>query len=231
MSVFFPRRVCYLVITRTSTGMAGDAFEKRKEKEVSNVASNKWIRTAKAGYIVISVLLCVFGIVLILIPDISAALICRIGGFILILFGTVKIISYCSRDLYRLAFQYDLALGILLIALGAILIVRTRIMMNAICIFLGIYILADALLKIQISIDSKTFGLRRWWLILAAAVVTGIFGFLLVFCPSEGTRAILLLLGISLLTEGILNLITILNAVKIIRRQMPVIMDGEYEEI
>lgn len=193
--------------------------------------SNNRIQTAKVGYIIISILLCVLGIVLIAVPDFSASMLCWIGGALLILFGLVKIIGYCSKDLYRLAFQYDLAFGILLIALGAILMIRSDTVMNVICIFLGICILADALLKIQISIDAKVFGIRRWWLILSAAILTGIAGFLLVLRPSEGTQIVLLLLGIALLTEGVLNLITILTAVKIIRSQKPIVIEADYEDL
>lgn len=192
------------------------------------MVSNKRIQTARIGYIIISILLCMLGIVLIAVPDFSVSLFCRIGGLILILFGLVKIVGYCSKDLYRLAFQYDLAFGILLIALGAVLILHSNTMMNVICILLGICILADALLKIQISIDSKTFGIRQWWLILAVAVITGIIGFLLVLRPSESVHIIILLLGIALFTEGMLNLVTVLTAVKIIRRQIPVVIDAEY---
>ena len=182
---------------------------------------NKRIWTAKIGYIVISILISVLGIVLITVPDFSASLLCRLGGGILILFGIVKIIGYCSNDLYRLAFQYDLAIGILLIALGAVLILRTRIMTNAICILLGIYTLADALLKIQISIDSKAFGIRQWWLILVVAIMTGTIGFLLVLRPSESTRVAMILLGLALLMEGVLNSITVLTSVKIIHNRLP----------
>lgn len=192
---------------------------------------NRRIQTAKVGYIVISALLCILGIVLMAVPDFSAFLLCRIGGVLLILFGLVKLIGYCSKDLYRLAFQYDLAFGILLIALGAVLIVRSDSMINMICIFLGISILADALLKVQISIDAKAFGIRRWWLILAVAILTGIIGFLLVFRPSEGARLLMLLLGAALFTEGALNLVTILTAVQMARREMPIVIEGEYSEI
>ena len=183
--------------------------------------SNNCIHTAKVGYIIISVLLCVMGIVLIVVPNFSALLLCRIGGLLLILFGFVKIIGYCSKDVYRLAFQYDLAFGILLIALGVILIFRSEIMVNVIYIFLGIFILADALLKIQISIDSKAFGIRMWWLILAVAIITGIIGFLLVLRPTESTEIVMLLLGMTLITEGVLNLVTILISVRIIHKQKP----------
>lgn len=192
---------------------------------------NNRIKAAKIGYIIISILLCVLGIVLIAVPDFSVTLLCVLGGGIMMLFGLVKIIGYCSKDLYRLAFQFDLAFGILFVVLGFILIIRTDAMVNLICIVMGICVLADALLKIQISIDSRAFGIKKWWLILAMAILTGVAGFLLISRPSESIQIIMILFGIVLITEGVLNLITILIAVKIIRHQMPEVIDAEYCEI
>lgn len=191
---------------------------------------NKRIQAAKLGYILLSVALCVLGGVLIAVPNFSAALLCRLVGVTMLLFGAVKIIGYCSKDLYRLAFQYDLAFGILLIALGGILLFRPDTMVQIICIIMGVCVLADALLKIQISIDSKAFGLEKWWLILVTAILTGIAGFLLVLRPMESARAVMILLGVTLITEGLLNLTTILTAVKIIRRQRPEIIDTDMAE-
>lgn len=191
---------------------------------------NNRIKVAKTGYIIISILLCVLGIVLIAVPDFSVTLLCVLGGGIMMLFGLVKIIGYCSKDLYRLAFQFDLAFGILFVVLGFILIIRTDAMVNLICIVMGICVLADALLKIQISIDSRAFGIKKWWLILAMAILTGVAGFLLIFRPSESIQTIMILFGIDLITEGVLNLITILTAVKIIRHQLPEVIDVEYCE-
>lgn len=191
---------------------------------------NKRIQAAKLGYILLSVALSVLGGVLIAVPDFSAALLCRLVGVTMLLFGAVKIIGYCSKDLYRLAFQYDLAFGILLIALGGILLFRPDTMVQIICIIMGVCVLADALLKIQISIDSKAFGLEKWWLILVAAILTGVAGFLLVLRPMESARAVMILLGVTLITEGLLNLTTILTAVKIIRRQCPEIIDTDMAE-
>ena len=191
---------------------------------------NNRIKVAKTSYIIISILLCVLGIVLIAVPDFSVTLLCVLGGGIMMLFGLVKIIGYCSKDLYRLAFQFDLAFGILFVVLGFILIIRTDAMVNLICIVMGICVLADALLKIQISIDSRAFGIKKWWLILAMAILTGVAGFLLIFRPSESIQTIMILFGIALITEGVLNLITILTAVKIIRHQLPEVIDVEYCE-
>lgn len=148
----------------------------------------------------------------------------------MVLFGAIKIIGYFSKDLYRLAFQYDLAFGILIMALGIIMIARTNVMVSIICIIFGIYVLADALLKVQIAIDAKAFGISKWWLILAVAILTGVAGFLLVLRPSESAQILMVLLGLSLISEGLLNLITILTAVKIIRRQRPEIIDTDTAE-
>lgn len=189
--------------------------------------SNKRLWMAKAGYVLSCVLLCALGITLIAVPDFSISMLCRVGGILLILFGCVKIIGYISKDLYRLAFQFDLAFGILLISMGAILILRTESMVHIICSLLGLYILADALLKVQISIDSRSFGIRQWWIILAAAVITSIVGFLLIFRPYESARMAMILLGISLLSEGILNLVTVLTAVKIFRRRSSSEIDAD----
>ncbi|MCI6935805.1 MAG: DUF308 domain-containing protein [Clostridiales bacterium] len=191
---------------------------------------NKRIQTAKIGYILISLMLCVLGVVLIVCPGVSAGLLCKISGVIMVLFGAIKIIGYFSKDLYRLAFQYDLASGILIMAIGVIMIARTNVMVSIICIIFGIYVLADALLKVQIAIDAKAFGISKWWLILAVAILTGVAGFLLVLRPSESAQILMVLLGLSLISEGLLNLITILTAVKIIRRQRPEIIDTDTAE-
>lgn len=187
------------------------------------------IRAAKIGYIVMSAAFCLLGLVLIAFPQVSAKVICKAVGIMLIVFGAVKLVGYFSKDLYRLAFQYDLAFGVLMMALGIITLLHADNVMNFICVALGISILVDGLFKVQISLDSMRFGIRLWWLILAIAIIAGAAGILLIFRPTEGTEALMILLGCSLITEGILNLSTVLTAVKIIRHQMPDIIDADAE--
>lgn len=179
------------------------------------------MRVAKIGYIAVSAALCFFGVLLIVKPEISLAAFGLFTGIVLIIFGIIKIVGYLSRDLYRLAFQYDLACGILVIALGIMVILELNDVIDTICIAVGITFLMDGLLKIQISIDAKTFGIRQWWLILSVALLTVVIGVLLVFRTSGSVRALMVLLGISLLADGIMNLTTVLSTVKIIHHQYP----------
>ncbi len=177
---------------------------------------NRTLQAAKCGYILLSVLISGLGITMIAIPGFSASWLCWLGGILLMAFGLVKILGYLSKDRCRLAFQYDLAFGIFMMALGFLLMLRRD--PHIICILLGLGILADALLKIQIAMDAKVFGIRLWWAILSAAILTGVVGFLLIFRPYESAEVVRVLLGSSFLAEGILNLITVLTAVKILKK-------------
>ena len=188
------------------------------------------MRTAKIGYIVISALLCILGILLIAVPAFSISTVGVIYGALLILFGTIRLVGDFSKDLYRLAFQYDLAFGIMMIALGIIMLLRPGSLMHFICITLGLSFLADGLFKIQIAMDSKKFGIREWWLILALAIITVLFGIALIVRPSESSRVLTVLIGISMLCEGILNIGTMITAVKIIKHQQPDVIEVHYYE-
>ncbi|MDC7291231.1 DUF308 domain-containing protein [Blautia schinkii] len=187
--------------------------------------SIKILKIAKNGYIIMSVLFCILGAYLIVFPDCSARVFCILVGVLLILSGIIKIIGYFSKDFYCLAFQFDLAFGILMIAIGAIIIIRSRLMVNLIFAVFGVMILADGLFKIQMSIDARRFGLGLWWRILAVAVLTGIFGAVLLIRPFEGARLMMTLVGITILLEGILNLCVAVYTIKLIQNHSPTVVD------
>lgn len=188
------------------------------------------MRTAKIGYIVMSAVMCAFGILLIVMPDMSNTILGLVCGTIMLLFGIVKLVGYFSKDLYRLAFQYDLAFGLLFSVLGILMIVRPGSLMSFFCFGLGVSVLADALFKIQIAVDSRRFGISKWWLILSAALITGILGAILIFRPSESARILAVFLGISLLSEGLLNISTVITAVKIVKNQRPDVIEIDFDE-
>ena len=200
------------------------------DKEGDSMCSVTPMRVAKIGYIVISFVLCGFGIMLIVNPEISLAAFGVFTGVCLIVFGAVKIIGYLSKDLYRLAFQYDLAFGILMIALGIMVILEPNNVIDTICVAIGIAFLTDGLLKVQIAIDARRFGIKQWWLVLSMAILAVIVGVVLVFRTAESVNTLMLLLGISLLADGILNLTTVLTTVKIIHHQFPDKIAVEYED-
>ena len=177
------------------------------------------MRIAKIGYIVLSALTCALGVLICLTPAAAATWLGRALGIGMLIFGVIKVVGYFSRDLYRLAFQYDLAIGILLVALGLMLLTKPGCAMDFMCLILGIAVASDGFFKVQMSLDAKRFGLSTWWLILILGVIAGIAGLAAAFHPVEGTKVLMMLLGASLLAEGLLTLSVTLCAVKIIRDQ------------
>lgn len=186
--------------------------------------SAKALRAAKISYIVMSAAFCVLGVLLMLFPGISVSVVGVAAGVMLIAFGLVKLMGYFSKDLYQLAFQFDLAFGVLLMVLGVVILVSPDRALTFLCIVMGIAILADGLFKLQSSLDARRFGLRVWGLLLALAICAGLIGTLLLLHPGQSARVLMILMGVGVLFEGILNLYFALFAVKIIRKEQPEIV-------
>lgn len=189
------------------------------------------MRIAKTGYVVMSILFCVLGIGCILHADIGTRLLGTLLGIALIVFGIVKIVGYFSKDLFRLAFQYDLEFGSVLAVLGIAVLVHPIHAVNLIVIAMGVLIMADAFFKLRIARDSREFGIGDWWFIFGGAIVAGLLGLLLMFRPGNSAEALITLLGIALVAEGILNLSVAVCTVKIVKNQFPDNIDPDLEDI
>lgn len=183
------------------------------------IRSAKPMRAAKISCIVMSAAMCLLGAAFIFLPDVSLGVMTAIAGVLITAFGVAKLAGYFSKDLYRLAFQYDLAFGALFVLLGVFVLMQPDSAVNIVCAAVGIAVLADGLLKIQTALDSRRFGIRSWLLILLLALCTCAAGVLLIFRPAESARAVTVIFGISLFAEGILSLATVVSAVKVIKHQ------------
>ena len=202
-----------------------------KKREVMNMRSVTPMRAAKIGYIVMSSLFCVLGAVLLFTPDASALWIGRLLGIGMIVFGAVKLVGYFSRDLFRLAFEYDLAFGLLLIALGAVTLAHPSDAMSFLCVLLGIPVLADGLFKLQLAGEAKTLGVWSWIGLGVLAILTCAAGVLLIIHPWAGARTIVMVMGVSLFMDGVLNLAAALSAAYIARAKRPDSVDVRYHRV
>ena len=168
-----------------------------------------------------SVAFCVLGVLLIAFPDVSITAVGITAGIMLIAFGVVKLIGYFSRDLYQLAFQFDLAFGVLLAVLGIVILVNPDRALVFLCMMIGIAVMADGLFKLQSSLDARRFGLKSWGFLLALAICAGAIGATLLVHPTQSARVLMILLGVGMLFEGVLNLCMALFAIKIVKHQQP----------
>ena len=69
-----------------------------------------------------------------------------------------------------------------------------------------------------------------WWAILIVAVVTGVFGMLLLIDPAGGARLTVIFTGIAFLLEGILKLCVVIYTVKL-RNDGNVVYEEKFTEV
>lgn len=179
------------------------------------------IMLTKIVNILMSVCLCAFGITVVAMPNMPYTVMRIVTGVLLILLGAFKLAGYFSKDLFRLAFQYDLQLGVILAVLGAAVLIKTDETVSFVCVIFGAAVFVDGAFKTAIAFDAKKFGVKPWLVILLSAIVACVLTAALIICPQNNVKALTILLGASLIAEGILHLIVILSTVKIINHQLP----------
>lgn len=179
----------------------------------------KSLKAIKNSYSILTICLILVGAVLLIWPHMALGAICKMCGIFLIIFGLVKLTGYFSKDIFQLAFQYDLGLGIASIIFGLIMVIRSWATIQLFSICIGIFLLIDAALKMQTAFESKKFGFRNWWVTLLIAIIVCILGILLFAMPFQMSGVITRLIGINLILDGALNLFVVQSTVRTIKRE------------
>lgn len=179
----------------------------------------KVLKKVKVIYSVVALAFFFYGVCLLFYPQIEMQLMYKIGGILFIGIGIAKIIGYCSKDLLQLAFQHDLAMGIVSIIIGGLMSIRTNEMIRIVTGGLGLFMLVESLLKIQTSIDARRIGMDNWWLILSMGFITAAIGGLLIAIPLRGTNLLIRLMGLAILAYGIMNLYVVQKTVHVVQRK------------
>ena len=151
----------------------------------------KIFKRIKWSYVVLSVMFLLLGIYLVVNPETSLIMICRILGAAMAVFGVMKIVLYFIREVEGVDIRFDFAVGLF-------------------CIILGV--LMDSVFKLQVAVDSRRMGAHSWWVTLVCTVVCLVLGILLVFNPFDGKQVLTIMMGVSLIVDGVQNLCTVVYA-------------------
>ncbi len=125
------------------------------------------VKLAKITNTAASFLIFLAGLMLIFLPSTEVTSLQRtVLAVLFLLTGAAKMIGYYSNDLYRLAFQFDFAIGILCALLAGLLAFLPQRVLPTLPVLLSVYVILDALLKLQIAMDARRFGMESWIAIL-----------------------------------------------------------------
>lgn len=167
----------------------------------------KRVQIAKKAYIFTSLLAFLLGCVFIIKPDLSVIVLCRAVGAVLLLTGAAKLYGYFSGDLYRLAFQFDLALGILTGVLGVLMLVSPTRFSSLMSIIISVFVIVNSVFTVQNAYEAKAFGVSKWWLLLIGGIAAAAIGVAALIKPFESSLFIMRLVGVAFMTDGVQNLI------------------------
>ncbi|WP_343207892.1 HdeD family acid-resistance protein [Anaerolentibacter hominis] len=168
------------------------------------------LKTFKKNYVVVAVLYMLFGLVLLIWPEMSLMTICYSFGVITIVFGIVRLIGYFVKDSFVSAFRYDLVIGVLAVAAGIFILIKPDFIASILPVVLGIFIIVSSMIKLQNALDLKRFHYDNWWVVVIFAVLTTVLGIIIIVNPFEAAKMAMMFVGVALAVDGVLSLISLL---------------------
>lgn len=153
--------------------------------------------------IALSICLTLVGLIFLVYPDVSVTVIGVIFGLLITVLGGVLIYTYLKRREIPL-FRFNLIYGILGVILGILTIISPFTFTQVITIFIGIWILYMAIIKIDFAVRLKLLEERSWLFLLVSALLE-IFMSILIFINPFSNLIITEIAGAYFVLCGILN--------------------------
>ena len=163
----------------------------------------QFFKGLRANYLLSAILCVIFGITLIVWPDISIRIVCIGLGCVLALSGLVNLITYfVARDGSFLS-HINLLVGIILAVMGVWIILKPDILIMMVPIVIGVIVVVHGVHNLVQTVELCRNRYSKWWVALLLGIATIGFGVLLVVNPFEAVSTVIILIGIFLIYDGI----------------------------
>ena len=153
--------------------------------------------------IVVSVLFILIGLGMIVFPEISLDVIAYTLATIFVVLG-VYLFILDNKAAYLLD---TMLIGVLLIIMGILLFIYPKSFSLLIPIVLGIWIIADSLFKIRLSISLKDYDDIPWVLLLILSIVSLICGIIFIIHPLASSSIITMLFGSLIIVYAVSDIV------------------------
>lgn len=148
-----------------------------------------------------------FGLFLFLKPETTINTISYCLGGILIVIGFITFLKYIlNNDTVVKKFDIDLIYGIVGIVAGLVLILNPSVIATIIPFILGMWIVINSAIKLQYALTLKQFESSRWKIPFTVAIISLIWGIILVFNPFQGAVIITKVIGIFVMVYALLEI-------------------------
>ena len=174
----------------------------------------------KWNLILMSLLYLALGIFLLMVPGTALNVVCYALGGVVLACAAVQLVRYFVVE--RGVFQSQLTLisGLVCLALGAFLIIRSDVVVRVLPIVFGLFVIFDSLGRIQNALELRRCEYSSWKVFLLLAVLSVVLGIVMVVDPFGTMETLVMAIGLILILEGALNLLSALYTMLAVRRFM-----------
>ena len=174
----------------------------------------------KWNLILMSLLYVGLGIFLVMKPGTALNIVCYALGGVVLACAAVQLVRYFVVE--RGVFQSQLTLisGLVCLALGAFLIIRSDVVVRVLPIVFGLFVIFDAIGRVQNALDLRRCGYDSWKGFLLLPVLSVVLGVGLIVNPVGAMETLVMAIGLILILESALNLLSALYTMLAVRRFM-----------
>ena len=172
----------------------------------------------KWNLVLMSILYLGLGVFLLLVPGTAMNIVCYALGGVVLACAAVQLVRYFVVE--RGVFQSQLTLisGLVCLALGAFLIIRSDVVVRVLPIVFGLFVIFDSLGRIQNALELRRCEYSSWKIFLLLAVLSVVLGIVMVVDPFGTMETLVMAIGLILILEGALNLLSALYTMLAVRR-------------
>ena len=172
----------------------------------------------KWNLILMSLLYLGLGIFLLLKPTTALNVVCYALGGVVLICAAVQLIRYFAVERGIFQSQLTLISGLVCLGLGAFLIFRSDIVMRILPIVFGLFVIFDSISRVQNALDLRRCGYSSWKGFLLLPVLSVVLGIIMILNPFGTMETLVMAIGIILIVEGAINLLSALYTVVALRR-------------
>lgn len=151
----------------------------------------------------------VLGLILLIAPGTATAFVFNGIGAICIAIGLFNVVRYFMLDTKASIISNALATGLVWIIIGVAVILLKGTLISILPVFFGVIVLIGGIAKLQGALSFKRMNATKWYIELCLAVLSIVFGSLILLNPFSTAMILMRIIGAALLIEGIADMISI----------------------
>ena len=184
---------------------------KKDERGAIVVNFQSVFKKLKESWVFSAVVTVVLGLLLVLFPAAALTSVSYVLGGIAIAMGVIRTVRYFKQDhTYPYLFQSDLVVGLLSVGFGIFMVSQPVTVLSILPHIFGVLMVGCGIGGILRAVDAKKAGFASWGVLLALAIVSIVLGWLIMANPFGVMETAVIIIGASLIYQGVTDIATTL---------------------